>query len=129
MGRLLSRDEHREPVTMEFLRRSQEYVDKHGVTLLLKGGPSFIFQPGGPIEVSVWGDPGMATAGSGDVLTGVLASLLAQGLSCHQAARVGSYLHGTAGELAAKRLTARCMIASDLIAAFPEVFQTGTLFS
>ena len=65
----------------------------------------------------------MATAGSGDVLTGLLASLLSQGLSCQNAALLGVYLHGLAGELAAKkRKTSFGMMASDLIDHFAEAF-------
>lgn len=76
-----------------------------------------------PIVVNPTGDPGMATAGSGDVLTGLLASLLSQGLSCRDAALLGVYLHGLAGELAAiERKTSCGMMASDLIAQFPAAF-------
>lgn len=111
------------PSTMEFLETCQEYVDKKNTTLILKGGPSFIFHPGKPIVVNPYGDPGMATAGSGDVLTGLVAALLAQGLTQYNAAKLGVFLHGISGENAAKKETSYCMIASDIITHFPDGFR------
>lgn len=114
MARLLHRTGYPE-LTQEFLQRCQEYVEKKRVTLVLKGGPTFVLHPGAPIFVNVFGDPGMATAGSGDVLTGLLAALMAQGMSAHAAALLGVALHGRAGESAARRFTSRGLIASDII--------------
>jgi NAD(P)H-hydrate repair Nnr-like enzyme with NAD(P)H-hydrate dehydratase domain len=66
--------------------------------------------------VNTTGNPGMATAGAGDVLAGMLGSLLAQGLSAEQAASLGVYLHGAAGDrAAAKRFSAGSLLASDII--------------
>jgi len=108
---------------LSLLNTCQEYAEKHHLTLILKGAPTFIFHPGSTIHVSPTGDPGMATAGSGDVLTGLLASLLAQGLDCHKAALLGVYLHGLAGELAKKRRkTSYGMIARDLIDQFSAAY-------
>lgn len=111
-------------LTMEFLKTCQIYVNVKNVTLVLKGGPSFIFHPNQPIMISPFGDPGMATAGSGDVLTGLIASLLAQGLSLQNAAILGVYLHGIAGEQAAQSLTSYCMVATDMITFFPDAFRS-----
>lgn len=69
------------------------------------------------------GNPGMATGGSGDVLTGVIVSLLAQGLDAYDAAVLGVYLHGLAGDLAAQRVGEYGMVATDIIAAIPEAFR------
>lgn len=103
-------------LTKALLQQCQEYAEKLQITLILKGAPTFIFHPHSPIFVNPRGDPGMATAGSGDVLTGMLASLLSQGLNCQETAILGVYLHGLAGELAAKeRGTSFGMLASDLI--------------
>ena len=103
-------------LTEALLDRCQKYAEDHQVTLVLKGATSCIFHPGEPILINSRGDPGMATAGSGDVLTGLIASLLSQGLDCRSAAALGVYVHGIAGEYAAKALgTSRGMIASDLI--------------
>jgi NAD(P)H-hydrate epimerase len=100
------------------LQICQNYAELKEVTLVLKGAPTFIFHPGEPILVNPTGDPGMATAGSGDVLTGLIASLLSQGLNCRDAAALGVYLHGLAGECAARMYTSYGMIASDLTAFF-----------
>lgn len=110
-------------LTMEFLKTCQIYVNVKNVTLILKGAPTFIFHPNQPIVVSPFGDPGMATAGSGDVLTGLIASLLAQGLIPRNAAILGVYLHALAGENAAQALTSYCMVATDMITFFPDAFR------
>lgn len=110
-------------LNLDLLQTCQNYAEEHRVTLILKGAPTFIFHPEAPIFVNPTGDPGMATAGSGDVLTGLLASLLSQGLDCHRAALLGVYLHGLAGECAAQeRHTSYGIIASDLIAHFPTAY-------
>lgn len=111
-------------INREFFKQCKEYAVNKQVTLILKGGPTYIFHPEEPIFVNPRGDPGMATAGSGDVLTGLLASLLSQGLTPLHAAMLGVYLHGVAGEWAAENLTSYCMVASDIINYFPDAFQT-----
>ncbi len=99
------------------LQTCQQFAEQHAITLVLKGAPTFIFHPGEPILVNPTGNPGMATAGSGDVLTGMIASFLSQGLNGREAAALGVYLHGLAGDCTAKeRGTRRGLIASDLIA-------------
>ena len=107
---------------LEWISLCQEYVNKHGVVLILKGGPSFIFQPESEVTINPSGDPGMATAGSGDVLTGFLASLLAQGLTLYHAAVLGVYLHGLAGEFAAEEKSSYGMIASDILEKIPNAY-------
>lgn len=121
MHRLLKFNTHH-PLDFNFLEICQNYAEEKKVTLVVKGGPSFIFEPGWPISVSPVGDPGMATAGTGDVLTGLIAAISAQGLSPHNAARLGVYIHGISGEQAAEEKTPYCMIASDLLNAFPTAF-------
>jgi hydroxyethylthiazole kinase-like uncharacterized protein yjeF len=112
------------PLTEETIKICQKYVDQHQITLVLKGAPTFIFHPNSSVLINPTGDPGMATAGSGDVLTGLLAALLAQGLACHQAAILGVYLHGLAGEYAvAQRGSSRGLLASDLIQQFEHVYE------
>lgn len=98
------------------------YVKKRGVTLVLKGAPTWIFHPEHLPVVVAEGSPAMATAGSGDVLTGILAALLAQGLSPWESALLGVFLHGLAGEAAEKKLTAYSVLSSDLIACLPAAF-------
>lgn len=101
----------------------QTFTEKHEVTLVLKGGPTWIFHPKKPPLIIPKGDPGMATAGTGDVLTGMIAALLAQGLRGREAAVLAVYLHALSGEIAAKKYTSYSLIASDLIEALPEAFR------
>lgn len=121
MGRLLQKSET-PPLTSELLQRVQEYAEAQQATVIMKGGPSFIFHPQQPIRVSSRGDPGMAKAGTGDVLTGLLAALLAQGLTTLQAAILGTALHGIAGECVVRKKTAYGLVASDVTEALPQAF-------
>jgi NAD(P)H-hydrate epimerase len=110
-------------LNLDLLQTCQRYAEDHHITLLLKGAPTFIFHPQTPVFVNPTGDPGMATAGSGDVLTGLLSSLLSQGLDCLDAALLGVYLHGLSGEFAAKaRGTSIGIMATDLIAHFASAY-------
>lgn len=106
-----------------YLEKCQAFSEKHQVTLVLKGGPSFIFHPGSRLLVNPTGNPGMATAGSGDVLTGLIAALLAQGCGCREAAALGVYLHGLAGDFADEVKTDYCLVASDITDHFPDAFK------
>jgi NAD(P)H-hydrate epimerase len=83
--------------------------------ILLKGHYSMLSTPDGQIYINTTGNPGMATAGSGDVLTGMICGLLAQGYHSLDAAMMGMYLHGSAGDLAAKKTSQLSLIASDII--------------
>lgn len=122
MMRLLQTTGH-PTLNPEFLQKCRDYAQKKKATIVLKGAPTFIIQGDGPLLVNFTGDPGMATAGSGDVLTGLIAAFLAQGTSVRDAASLGVYLHGLAGEHAALDLTSYGMCASDLIYRFPEAFK------
>lgn len=88
----------------------------------LKGHRTMVADETGVIFVNPTGNPGMATAGSGDVLAGMIASFLAQGMAATDAAACGVYLHGAAGDRAAARLSQQALIASDLIDELPELF-------
>lgn len=101
----------------------QRYADKNKTTLVLKGAPTIIFHPKEIPIISMRGDPGMATAGTGDVLTGVIAGLLAQGLKPREAAVLGAFLHGLSGELCAFEKSSYGLIASDLIEKLPEAIR------
>lgn len=95
---------------------ARRFAEQHGVTLVLKGARTVVASPAGRVYVNTTGHPGMATGGSGDVLTGIIASLLAQGLSGLQAATLGVYLHGLAGErAAAARWFSGSLLAGDII--------------
>lgn len=104
------------------LEACQQFVEDHEVTLVLKGAPTFIFHPGISPLIMTHGTPAMATAGTGDVLTGIIAALLAQGASSLIAATLGVYIHGLAGEAAANANTTYSVIASDLIDFIPEAY-------
>ena len=74
-------------------------------------------------SLNTTGNPGMATGGSGDILTGIIAALLCQGLTPFEAAQLGAHIHGLAGDLAAEQLGQVSMIASDLLRFLPQAFQ------
>ncbi|MBA3237020.1 MAG: NAD(P)H-hydrate dehydratase [Parachlamydiaceae bacterium] len=122
MNRLLGIEGPAPALTMDYLKRCKDFTANRRVTLLLKGGPSFIIHHDEPFYVSPHGDPGMATAGSGDILTGLVAALLAQKLTPLKAAILGCFIHGVSGEYAALELTSYCMTASDIMYRFPEGF-------
>jgi NAD(P)H-hydrate epimerase len=92
---------------------AQEFARKHHVVVLLKGHQTVITD-GNLAPRNVTGNSGMATGGTGDVLTGLITSLMAQRKTGYDAARLGAYLHGRAGDLAAELLSEPGLIASDL---------------
>ena len=93
----------------------REIAQEYGSVTVLKGAGTLIAHPQGEVAVCPWGNPGMASGGMGDVLTGIIAGLLAQGLNTWRAARLGVALHAQAGDAAAKQGEAG-LIASDLFA-------------
>ncbi len=95
-------------------------VEAFGCVVLLKGAGTLVGAPGCAAWTNPSGNPGMATAGSGDVLTGLIAALGARGLEAREAARLGAYLHGRAGDLAAESLGPESLTASDLLRFLPE---------
>lgn len=95
------------------------FVKKTGVYLVLKGAPTIITEPEGRTFINPTGNPGMATAGVGDVLTGMIASLLGQGLNPLEASVLGVYLHGLAGDKASASMGSHSLIASDIIRKIP----------
>ncbi len=109
---------HRQEVARDFAR-------KHGVQLVLKGFRTLTASPEGQIWVNPTGNPGMATGGSGDVLTGVLAGLLAQYAErpATEVTATGVYLHGLAGDIAARELGEASVIAGDILDALPKAYQ------
>jgi NAD(P)H-hydrate epimerase len=106
--------------SFERLEKAKWYSKTHGVVVVLKGAHTAIIHPCGKTYFNTTGNAGMATGGSGDVLTGIIGAFLAQGLSAWDAAITGVYLHGLAGDLAAAQKTQMCLTASDIIECLPE---------
>lgn len=104
---------------LELLR---EFCQTHRVHVVLKGGPTAVGAPNGNVYFNSTGNPGMATGGTGDVLTGLITALLAQGYDPLNAARLGVYVHGLAGDLAAEKLGYEALTASDLVLSFGKAF-------
>jgi ADP-dependent NAD(P)H-hydrate dehydratase / NAD(P)H-hydrate epimerase len=118
LGRLLELDS--EQIERERLRHVRAAAQRSGAIVVLKGDDTLIADPDGRVAVSRGGSPALATAGTGDVLTGVVAALLAQGLDPFTAATAGVWLHAAAGREAAHRHGApEGVIASDVIEALP----------
>ena len=98
-----------------------------GACVVLKGCGTVVVDPTGEYAICPGGNPGMATAGSGDVLTGIISALLGQGLSCFDAARIGVLAHARAGDLAAARLGEMALIAGDITESLPAVWGSAGL--
>jgi NAD(P)H-hydrate epimerase len=110
-------------VQADRLAAAQEAAQACGAVVVLKGARTVIAEPHGALYINPTGNPGMATAGTGDVLCGVLGALLGQGYDPTTAACLAVYTHGLAGDLAAAKLGQRSMLASDVIEALPAAFQ------
>ncbi|MDD5166313.1 MAG: NAD(P)H-hydrate dehydratase [Candidatus Omnitrophica bacterium] len=99
---------------------AEKFARDYKVAVVLKGYNSIVADCKGNLYVNRTGNPGMATAGSGDVLTGMIAAFLGQGLDTFNAAKYAVYIHGLAGDLGAEEKTQISLIASDIIAKIPE---------
>lgn len=99
--------ENREKIAMDF---SKEY----SVTVVLKGKNTVVASQNGEKYINMTGNPGMATAGSGDVLSGVIGSLIGQGIDTYEAAKLGVYIHGLAGDISSNEKSEYGVIASDI---------------
>jgi hydroxyethylthiazole kinase-like uncharacterized protein yjeF len=106
------------------LSAARELASRVENAVLLKGYRSLIANPGGDTIVNLTGNPGLATAGSGDVLTGIVGGMLAQGASVSNALVVGAYVHGLAGDLAAAELGGTSLIATDIISKLGEAIHS-----
>jgi NAD(P)H-hydrate epimerase len=110
------------PVTDRWAQ-ARAAAETTGKTIVLKGAGTVVAEHGQKLAINLTGNPGMATGGSGDVLAGILTSLLGQGMSPSEAATTAVYLHGLAGDIAAEMVTQESLIATDLIEALPETFR------
>lgn len=119
MARLLGQERVRPDERCEAARR---YASEHGCVVVLKGVPTITAAPDGRLWLNPTGNAGLATGGSGDVLTGVVAALLGQGLSPLDAARLGAFLHGHAADLALSALGETGLAPPDVIDALPQAW-------
>lgn len=101
---------------------ARAFAQAHGCVLVLKGHRTITAVPEGNVLVNTTGNSGLAKGGSGDALTGLIASLLAQGAAPVMAAAGGVWIHGRAADLAARELTEYCLTPEDVVGAFPRVF-------
>ncbi len=107
---------------VERIDKALEFSAQNNCYIVLKGANTMICSPNGNYCFNPTGNPGMATAGSGDVLTGMILALLAQSYSPWEAARLGVYLHGLAGDIAAEKHSQESMIARDIIQCIGDAF-------
>ena len=105
---------------------ARKFSRSHKLTLVLKGHNTIVSDAKGKIYINKTGNPGMSSAGSGDVLTGMISAFLGQGLDSFSSAKYAVYLHGLAGDLAAKEKTQISLIASDIIAKIPQAIKKSS---
>jgi len=112
-----------EAINSDRLTAAREAAESWGSIVVLKGPGTVVAFPDGEVYINTSGNAGMATGGTGDVLTGIIAAFIAQGLSSHEAAVAGVYIHGIAGDVAARRGQIG-MSAGDLLQAIPAAIHT-----
>jgi len=125
MARLLSQESEKEikiKIEKDRIDTAMSFSKETGTYLVLKGVPTIVTEPEGRAFINTTGNPGMATAGTGDVLTGIIASLLGQSLNPVNASLLGVYIHGFAGDMAAKGKGEHSLIATDIIDSLPDAF-------
>jgi ADP-dependent NAD(P)H-hydrate dehydratase len=120
-ARLTKTPKDAEPTRDEQIAQARELAADHSIIILLKGHRTIITNGSQTVE-NITGNPGMATGGTGDVLTGIITALVCQGLSPFDAAVLGAHVHGLAGDLAAAELGQVSLIASDLLRYLPQAF-------
>ncbi|HEU0019015.1 MAG TPA: NAD(P)H-hydrate dehydratase [Thermoleophilaceae bacterium] len=123
LGRLLERESAE--IDAHRLASARAAAERSGAVVLLKGDDTIVAAPGGRIAISLGATPALATAGTGDVLSGAIGALLAKGMAPFEAASLGALAHARAGRAAAARHGADHVIAGDVIEALPEGFGAG----
>ena len=103
----------------ELIQKAKALAVENSITVVVKGAPTVTISANGKMYVNTTGNPGMATGGSGDVLTGMVLALLAQGYESEQAALIAVYIHGLAGDIAALRLSMTAMTSDDVADSLP----------
>jgi NAD(P)H-hydrate epimerase len=101
----------------------REFVEKHPCTFVLKGAPTVVVSHDGRVAVNSTGNPALATGGTGDVLTGLIAGLRAQKIDSFDASMIAVYFHGMAGDLGKEKFGVRGLIAGDLLDIIPRIMK------
>ncbi len=121
MARLIKKD--KDFIQKNRIKVAKDFARDFGVVCVLKGYKTVVANPKGDFYINNSGNPGMATAGAGDVLTGIIASLIGQNITPFGASRLGVYIHGLSGDLAKKEKGEISLIASDLLEYLPFAFK------
>lgn len=121
MSRLVAKDVR--AIQADRIKTARDFAKKYKVILALKGRRTVIADPKGNTYTNMTGNSGMSTAGVGDVLTGMIASFVGQGINPYSATVIGVYLHGLAGDLAAKENGQFSLIATDLLEKLPQAIK------
>jgi NAD(P)H-hydrate epimerase len=124
MSRLLNRDMGF--ITKNIVGNAVDFSQKYNVYLILKGARTVIACPDKSVFINTSGNPGMATAGSGDVLTGIIASFIGQRIEIKEALRIAVYVHGLAGDIGAEHLGEYSLTACDIIRYLPDALMKVT---
>ena len=106
----------------DMIQKAKALASDNGITVIVKGAPTVTISPTGTEYTNTTGNPGMATGGSGDVLTGIVLALLAQGYNQEQAAVIAVYIHGLAGDIAAQKFSMTAMTSSDIANCLPQAW-------
>jgi len=112
-----------EEINLNRMFLTNKYSKEYNSVILLKGAATITCAIDGELRINATGNSGMATAGSGDVLSGIIAALVAQGMSNFDAASIGAYIHGLAGDILKEEKTEFGIIATDLIEYIPLAFK------
>ena len=130
MERLLkaiNKNKQKRDIEKDRINTAIEFSKSMGVYLVLKGVPTIIAEPEERAFINTTGNPGMATAGAGDVLAGIITSFVGQGLNPLSASLLGVYIHGLSGDIARKRFGEHSLIASDIIDCICDAFKSLTI--
>lgn len=118
-----------EDIHRDLMAACRKTAEQYQATVILKSASTVISEPSGSVWINPTGDPGMATAGSGDILTGLVAGFAAQGLPPAEAACVATYLHGLSGSEGASELSSYCLTATDLLRYLPRAIRFVQAFN
>jgi NAD(P)H-hydrate epimerase len=113
-----------EEIEFNKVEAARTFAVSHSVTLVLKGAPTLTATPEGWVFINSTGNAGMATAGVGDVLTGVLAGLWGQKMQQHETAYAGVFVHGAAGDIAKKLFGEKSLLATDILHSLSDALQS-----